>query len=220
MRLRLTISPSDGIVDYNYYTKLVGVLHKWLGNNELHGKLSLYSFSWLKGGISEGNGLIFPQGASMFFSFYDEHYLKQILKAILHDPKIFYGMQVTDVEIQETPDFSNKTLFLCGSPIFIHRQDENKKYIHYTYESALVGDLLKETLLYKMKMAGLPPDETLQVRFDTTYPKKKIKLIDYRGVKNRVNLCPVIIQGKPETKAFAWNVGLGNSTGIGLGSIY
>jgi CRISPR/Cas system endoribonuclease Cas6 (RAMP superfamily) len=34
-----------------------------------------------------------------------------------------------------------------------------------------------------------------------------------------VNWCPIIIKGKPETKLFAWNVGLGNSTGIGFGAI-
>ena len=219
MRLKLTISSSNGIVSYDYHSKLVGVLHKWLGNNELHGKLSLYSFSWLKGGKANSKGLTFPHGASMFFSFYDEQYLKQVLKAILQDPLMFHGMQVTDVVIEEEPDFSNRELFLCGSPVFIHRHEEEKD-IHYTYESELAGNLLKETLLRKMEMAGLPPDETLHIRFDTTYPQKKIKLIDYRGIKNRVNMCPVIIQGKPETKAFAWCVGLGNSTGIGFGAIY
>jgi CRISPR/Cas system endoribonuclease Cas6 (RAMP superfamily) len=30
----------------------------------------------------------------------------------------------------------------------------------------------------------------------------------------------VIIEGKPETKLFAWDVGIGNSTGIGFGAIY
>ena len=42
---------------------------------------------------------------------------------------------------------------------------------------------------------------------------------NYNGVENKASWCPVIVEGKPETKAFAWNVGLGNSTGIGLGAI-
>ena len=60
----------------------------------------------------------------------------------------------------------------------------------------------------------------LDISFDLTYAKKKIKFINYRGIRNKANLCPVYIKGKPETKAFAWNVGIGNSTGIGFGSIY
>jgi CRISPR-associated endoribonuclease Cas6 len=44
-------------------------------------------------------------------------------------------------------------------------------------------------------------------------------MIIYKGIANKANWCPVIIKGRPETKLFAWNVGLGNSTGIGFGAI-
>ena len=69
-----------------------------------------------------------------------------------------------------------------------------------------------------MKIAGLT-DETLGIHFDTQYIKAEPKLITYKGIKNKVSLCPIIISGKPETISFARNVGLGNSTGIGFGSI-
>ena len=75
-------------------------------------------------------------------------------------------------------------------------------------------------LHHKMELAGLPYDESLDIRFELDYQNKKTKMLKYRGIYNRANLCPVIIEGKPETKAFAWNVGIGNSTGIGFGSIY
>jgi CRISPR-associated endoribonuclease Cas6 len=63
-------------------------------------------------------------------------------------------------------------------------------------------------------------DESLKIRFDTSVNGAKTKIIDYRGIKNRVNMCPVIIEGKPASKEFAWNVGVGNSTGVGFGAIY
>ncbi|MDH6313131.1 CRISPR-associated endoribonuclease Cas6 [Parabacteroides sp. PFB2-10] len=125
----------------------------------------------------------------MFISFYDDHYLKQALKTILSDPAMFNGMRVKDVIIEDNPNFTNKNLFRCGGSIFIRRHGEDGKDTYYTYESELAGDLLKETLLHKMEIAGLPPDETLQISFDMTYPKKKIKLVDYRGVKNKVSQC-------------------------------
>lgn len=56
--------------------------------------------------------------------------------------------------------------------------------------------------------------------FVMEYPKKKIKTIYYNGIGNRTSWCPVRIQGKPETKVFAWATGIGNSTGAGFGSIY
>jgi CRISPR-associated endoribonuclease Cas6 len=62
-------------------------------------------------------------------------------------------------------------------------------------------------------------DDTLEISFDKAYHKAGSKMVNYNGTMNKCSWCPVIIKGKPETKLFAWNVGLGNSTGIGLGAI-
>ena len=77
---------------------------------------------------------------------------------------------------------------------------------------------MTETLKSKMKLVNLE-DETLKIAFDKSYSKAKTKLITYNGINNKASLCPLIIKGKPKTKAFAWNVGIGNSTGIGFGAI-
>ena len=139
---------------------------------------------------------------------------------ILRNPEMFGGMRVIDMTIEETPDLSTRELFYLGSPIFIKRfiPEEGTKY--YTFKDDESNELMKNTLIHKMEIAGLPLDETLDISFDLTYAKKKIKFINYRDIRNKANLCPVYIKGKPETKAFAWNVGIGNSTGIGFGSIY
>ena len=72
-----------------------------------------------------------------------------------------------------------------------------------------------------MHEVALEDDETLAIHFDTSYEKKKLEaLIHYHDIGNKASLCPVIIHGKPETKHFAWEVGIGNSTGIGFGAIY
>ena len=39
------------------------------------------------------------------------------------------------------------------------------------------------------------------------------------GIKNKASICPVIVKGTSEQIAFAWNVGVGNSTGIGFGAL-
>jgi CRISPR-associated endoribonuclease Cas6 len=195
---------------------MVGVLHKWLGKNELHGTTALYSFSWLLNAKPTETGLNYPAGAKFFISFHDDKYLKQIIQTILNDADMFYGMKVTDVTIEENPDLSARTLFQCASPIFIRRFGEN---IHYTFKDELSGTILEEILSYKMELAHLPKDDSLKIKFAPSM-NPRIKLMDYNGIKNKVNQCPVIIEGKPETKLFAWNVGLGNSTGIGFGAIY
>lgn len=222
MRIHLKTTPNDSLVTFDYQQKLVGILHKWLGsNNEEHGILSLYSFSWLHHGKKIENGLTFSEGATWFISFYNESRIKQIVKNILDNPVMFFGMAVSDVIIEETPDLSNRNFFYLGSPIFIKSSDLKFQVTkQYTFNDEEANGLMVHTLHHKMELAGLPYDESLDIRFDLDYQNKKTKMLKYRGIYNRANLCPVIIEGKPETKAFAWNVGIGNSTGIGFGSIY
>jgi len=69
-----------------------------------------------------------------------------------------------------------------------------------------------------MQIAGIK-DETFNIRFESSYAKAGTKKVTYNGIENRASWCPAIIEGNAETKLFAWNVGLGNSTGIGFGAI-
>ena len=219
MRIHLKTTANTSPVPFNYQQKLVGTIHKWIGNNSIHDKISLYSFSWLNGGRKVGNTLDFSNGASLFISFYDEHIIKQIIKTILDDPEMFCGLTVTDIMIDDEPDLENRERFDCASPIFIKRKIEDGTIKQYNFNDQEANSLLKETLLSKMKEVGLN-DETLEIKFDTSFDKKKLKFVRYHDIGNKASFCPVIIKAKPETKLFAWNVGIGNCTGIGFGAIY
>jgi CRISPR-associated endoribonuclease Cas6 len=220
MRIHINTTPNKQLVPFNHQHKLVGVIHKWIGQNELHGHPALYSFSWLQNARANKEGLNYPTGANFFIGFYDDTYLKQVVKSIMHDVDMCYDMQVTDVAIEEGPDMTDKNLFQCASPIFIQRY-EGDKTIHHTYEDPDAGKFLAETLWHKMELAGLPKDESLKIRFEPLASSQaRIKVIDYRGIRNKVSICPVSIEAQPDTKLFAWNVGLGSSTGIGFGAIY
>lgn len=219
MRLHIKTTPNKILVPFSYQPQLVEMLHNWLDITEPSGKPALYSFSWLLNAKISENGLNYPNGTKFFISFYNDTHLKQAVKSIMSNAELCFGMRITDIIIEENPDLTNKTLFQCASPIFVRRHEGNKD-IHYTYKDEIAGKFLTEVLLRKMELAGLPRDETLKIQFDCSSGKAKTKVIDYKGVGNRVNQCPMIIEGKPETKQFAWNVGLGNSTGIGFGAIY
>lgn len=218
MRLHIKTTPSTSIVPFDHLPVIVGTVHKWLGeHNDLHGKLSLYSFSWLKGGTRKDSGLEFRNGATFFISFFDDDYAKKTVKSILEQPSINWGMTVEDVVIEENPDEINEEYFFAASPILIKRQ-LNGSIKHLIYSDAEAGSLLEETLKHKMEIAGLE-DHSLKITFDTSYQRATTKLVRYKGVENRASMCPVKITARPETKVFAWLVGLGNSTGIGFGAI-
>lgn len=222
MRICILTTPSSSIVPFDYQQKLVGTLHKWLGNNEIHDRISLYSFSWLLGGrIVKNQGFVFPEGAELFVSFYEDEYLRILIRTILSDPEMFCGLKVRDITIVNQPVFREEAqCFRLASPIFIKRfQDGTRSYKFYLYDDEISGVLMTETLKHKMKEAGLPEDEALKVEFDLTYPRKQVKMVTIHGIKSKASMCPVIIHGSPQSKLFAWTVGLGNSTGSSFGSL-
>lgn len=217
MRIHLNVAGSNKIIPFNHQPLLTGAIHKWLGKNNEHGEVSLYSFSQLLSGKKVSDGLKFELGSSFFFSSYDPTLIKKMIVGIQKDPEIFYGLKVSEITLQTDPDFADRELFFVASPIFIKRKIGDK-VDHILFDDPRASGYLKETLITKMNIAGMI-DETLDIMFDTSYQKAGTKLIAYNNVKNRANWCPVIIKGKQETKLFAWNVGVGNSTGIGFGAI-
>lgn len=218
MRIYLTTTPNSETVPFDYQQKMIGVLHKWLGENQLHDLMSLYSFSWLMNGKMIEEGFSFEKGARWFISFYDESYIKEVIKSILSTPEMFSGLVVTDINIQENANLEKQNYFRLASPIFIKRKIENNIQF-YTFEDHQANDLLLETIKHKMELANLPVDETLKLSFDLSFPNKKIKKTRIHNIDCKCNMCPVIMEGKDYTKDFIWNVGLGNSTGSGFGAI-
>lgn len=219
MRIYLKTTKSTEKVLYdNYQNLLTGVLHKWIGKNNEHGNISLYSFSRLEGGNHIGRGVIYPEGANWFISAWDNKLIEKIVHGIKAAPVMFNGLRVNEIILQENPDLSTKNHFLTASPVLL-KEFKNGKTTHYTYSDSYSTDLLKKALLTKMESVGLALDNSLEIKFDTEYPKPKTKLIKYKTINNKCSVCPVIINAQPQTKLFAWNVGIGNSTGIGLGAI-
>jgi CRISPR-associated endoribonuclease Cas6 len=217
MRLHFKLQPSKISIPFDHQSLLVGVIHKWLGWNEEHGRISMYSFSRLEGGKATNKGLSFENGATFFFSSYNTDLLKKIICGIRADSSMFCGLQVSDITIQEDLDLSQRELFFTASPILIKRYTKDKSE-HILYDDPRANSCLKETLETKLKEVGLS-DDSLDISFQSNYPKAGTKMITYKGIDNKANWCPLRIKGKPETKIFAWNVGLGNSTGIGFGAI-
>lgn len=229
MRIALQISPSKTNVPFSHLPVLVGTLHKWLGPNEEHDDISLYSFSWLQGSrpAPSRDGLRFANGAVWHISAMDTDFLKRSISGIMAQPDIRWGMRVEQVTIAPAPAFADGATvrFRTLSPILIKRdelrypgQSDERHTKFYVFDDPQSDELLTETLRHKLRKAGLP-DEGAYARFDRTYQGAKTKLVNYRQIENRGSLCPVLITGSSEQIAFAWTVGVGNSTGVGFGCL-
>lgn len=218
MRLYLKLSKNTTLIPFNYQHFLTGVVHKWIGgNNKIHGKRSLYSFSWLQNTNATKNGINLNKDAYFFISAYDTDLIKMITKGILSDPETFCGSKVIDIQIKNDTDFGTEERFFLNSPILI-RQRDGEKIKHITYLDVNFGELLTENLKGKLLQANLPIDG-VTIELDKSYHSPTTKLVTYKGVENKTTMAPIIIKGLPEQIAFAWTVGLGESTGIGFGSV-
>lgn len=219
MRIHLSITPNKTIVPYDHMPLLVGALHKWLGtDNDWHGRTALYSFSWLQGGRKGSGGLYFPKGTSFFISAYEEIFIKRIIRGATEQPELFAGMQVRAIDIQNTPLFDKEEeYFSVASPVLM-KVKEGERVKHCLYNEPEANEALTQSMQKKMRMAGM--DEAgISISFDPEYRSAHSKLVNYNGIKNRASMCPVIVKGSPEQIAFVWNVGVGNSTGIGFGAL-
>ena len=219
MRINLSLTPNRQPVPFDYQQHLVGAFHKWLGTNEQHDGLSLYSLSWLSQGCvnDQRTGLQFSQGTSWSISSHDSKLLLQLIRSIQTDPKIAFGMSVRSLTIQQLPNFGSKQRFMVDSPVFIKRSI-NGNVEHILYDHPKANDFLTETMHHKLRQAGLS-DNGVRVEFDHTYSAPQTKMLSFNGIRNRASLCPVIVSGTSEQVAFAWCVGVGNSTGIGFGAL-
>ncbi len=218
MRLYLKLTKNSSAIPYNYQHLLTGCIHKWLGKSNVeHGKISMYSFSWLQNVRATAKGLWLSLDSYFFINFHDDSVAKKVVSGILSNSEMFNGVLVKEVLLKETPHFDGKESFMVASPILIKRTvgDSEK---HYTFSDKEANLLMTQTLQTKLGEAGLAKDNVL-VRFDESYSNPKTKLINYKGVGNKANLCPIIVEGSREQIEFAWNVGIGNSTGIGFGAL-
>lgn len=218
MRIYLKISGTKEVIPFNYQHHLTSAIHKWIGkDNDYHDKLSLYSFSWLQNVDATKDGIRLKDNSFFFISANDEMLIKKITAGIMREPMVCFNAYVTEVQIVDTPIFSTSTMFVPASPIFIKRTiDDNER--HFLYSDAESDQFLTETLQNKLKAAGLVYGG-VAVSFNRNSPEAKAKLIKYKDIGNKVSICPVTIKGSPEQIAFAWNVGIGNSTGIGFGAL-
>ncbi len=218
MRLYLKLTKNKSLIPFNYQHLLTGVIHKWLGkDNAVHGAPGQISFSWLQNTEAVKTGLNLKFDGYFFISALDSELIKQLVKSILKDPEMFNGIVVKDVQIVNVPTFPSSTKFLMGSPVLL-KWKEGEKMRYVTIEDEDFEAVLTKSLSSQLSRAGISSAGCkVSVDPDSTY--RSTKLIDYKGIKNKASLVPLLIEGNQEQIAFAWCTGLGNSTGIGFGAL-
>jgi CRISPR-associated endoribonuclease Cas6 len=221
MRLQLYLEAPER-VPFDYLPTLKSAFHRWAGHNEtLHEGLSLYSYAWLRGGRAGRGGIQFPEGANWFISAPNEDLIHELVGGVVRAPELGLGLRVADVRMQRAPEFAaGEQPFRVAGPVFIkHETARDKPADHLLPGHPLADEQLTATLRHKLRQAGLN-EAGAAVRFDPAFiATAKTKLFRYKQVQCRGSICPVLVSGSAEQIQFAWEVGVGHSTGIGCGAL-
>lgn len=221
MRLQLQLTPNIQPVPFNHLHQLTGTIHKWLGQNDIHNGLSLYSFGWLHGGEIRKDGLTFPRGTQWNISFFNDAHSRQLLKGLLAEPTAIFGMDIFEVREVEPPDFREQHPFMTdGSAIVVRqkRPDGSREYI--LWDNPGSDEALTQSFRRKLANAGFAGEDLdVTVRFDREYKKARTRKITIKGTNHRGSECPVIIEGTANAQYVAWTAGLGELTGSGFGAL-
>ncbi|SDM51800.1 CRISPR-associated endoribonuclease Cas6 [Catalinimonas alkaloidigena] len=221
MRLQLHLTPNTEPVPFNHLHHLTGALHKWLGPNDLHDGLSLYSFGWLHNAKRRKDQLHFPHGSVWNLSFFDPQIAKTALNGVMQSPTVAYGMNVNEVQLIDIPELSNSVRFYTDrSSIVIRRRREDGSRQYLLWDQPEVDEALTQLLRRKLEVAGLTGDHLkVRVAFDREYPDARTRTITIKKIQHRGSECPVIVEGTSEALQFAWTVGIGELTGSGFGAV-
>jgi len=220
MRVYLRLTPSE-IVPYDHYGKLVGTFHRWMGkDNPYHNQTSLYSLSGLAGIRKEyKNGFVLPTGATWFISSPNHEIIHRVMLGAMHDDVVGFGMRVSEVRIMHTPEMPRLKRFMPATPVLVKRfkrEGAGSNHIHYVWSQEGVGDLLTKTMERKMRLGGI--QYPIKISFDDQSPARVV-VVPVNGIKNLCTICPVQIEGDPRALQFAWDVGVGSSTGCCFGAL-
>jgi CRISPR-associated endoribonuclease Cas6 len=226
MRIQLQLSPNIQPVPFSYLVDLRNALHTWLGPNDIHDELSLYSLGWLKGGEKTGKNLYFPNGATWNLGFYNSDLGWDLARGIIKDKHLAFGMNVEKALELPNPKFDTPTRFAVDGAVLIRdsRPDGSRECILWNDIRSDV--ILTQKLVQKMEKARLDSrHHEVRVKFDRTYKKAREKVMVVKrmsggkDIQHKGSVCPIIVEGTPEAIRFAWLVGVGELTGSGFGAL-
>jgi CRISPR-associated endoribonuclease Cas6 len=197
-------------------------VHRIIGaNNPYHNAKNDYSVSSLMGGKLVGDKIIFKDKAYLVFSSLNMEFMNTILMNLITSSEVLYdGIKFSNI-VPIGEEFMNGwNHFATLSPFLIKQYVDKKTYTFITLNDDNFEVLVKEYL--KNKLLKIDPALDLK-NFDVRIPKHdnhKVKKILVKNVINHANQCHISIFCDKKIAELLYNIGIGQSTGSGFGTIY
>lgn len=216
MRFNIYFTKPNVNIPINNQKELNSFIHRCLGkDNKLHDAFSDYSISSLQGGKNDNQILHFENEPYITISSLNFDFIGKMMYGAQFNNEKLFDMSVSRIEplgeYNVNPYFDK---IITISPILLKDIDKRKKL---TIKDDNWLNRLNEQSKAKLKHLGIE-DETFNIKVRNP-EKAKTKNIHVGEVFNPCSMVSLEVYGKKETRIALYNLGLGNSTGSGFGSI-
>lgn len=222
MRIKILLSGTNNQLPINNQDIVNSFIHRALGkDNKYHNQKNDYSISSLQGGkwIPETNNISFVKGGYITISSLNKEFLDDILLG-LYKTSFHQDIKVLGIEFIEEQFYNGWNHFATLSPFIIKEQQDKKRYSFLTLDDINFESKVKNYLLLKLSKINPKLDfSEFDVKIENN-PNHKAKKVLVKNVINRANQCQVSIKCKREVAELIYNIGLGQSTGSGFGTVY
>jgi|TARA_R110000782_G_scaffold270273_2_gene370190 CRISPR-associated endoribonuclease Cas6 len=222
MRIKILLSPTDTELPINHQHLVNSFIHRALGkDNEYHDAKNNYSISPLQGGnwIKGTKNISFNKGGYVIISSLDDKFINNILMS-LYSTNFYKEIKVIGIEFVDEKFYNGWNHFVTLSPFIIKKYLSKKEYSFHTIDEDGFDVTLKNYLINKL--TKINPDLDL-TDFDVKIPKHdnhKTSKVIVKNVVNIGNSCHININTNRKVAELLYNIGIGQSTGCGFGTIY
>ena len=223
MRIKINFTRNTSSFPIRNQSILNSYIHKCLGtNNKYHNAKSNYSISQIYGGQlnSDKETMSFEGGGYIVVSSQDIEFVNAVLIGVLNNQKFVSGMRFSGIEHITEQFCDGWNHFATLSPFLLKEYVTKGKYTYVTLNDPSFSQKIKTHLINKLSKI----DPTLDLSyFDVRVPVHaghKVKTVMVKNVANKANQCHVSIHCRKKIAEIIYNIGLGQSTGSGFGTIY
>jgi len=222
MRLKILLSSTNNELPINHQDLVNSFIHRTLGkDNEYHDIKSDYSVSSLQGGtwVRGTKNISFKNGGYITISSLDEKFINNILIS-LYATAFYDDIKVVGIEFVDEQFYNGWNHFVTLSPFLIKKYSSKKDYGFHTLDDENFEEEVKSYLINKITKINPKLDLS---DFDVKIPQhgnhKSTKVI-VKNVVNIANSCHINIHTNRKVAELLYNIGIGQSTGSGFGTIY
>lgn len=222
MRIKINLSKSTHTLPIvnNFIT--TSFINKCLGeSNEFHDSKNDYCISTIIGGklIKGTTDLSFENGGYFTITSNNNDFFGRILTKI-YSFEFYNDIKITGIDFIEETFYNGWNYFKTLTPFIIKDYSDKHTYNFITLNDDDFSLKVKNYLIKKLSKI----DNTLDLKdFDVVinkHDKHKVKRIVTKNVKNLANQCQINIHTNKKVAELIYNIGLGQSTGYGFGTIF